>query len=93
MLAVTAAGTPPSALNWAALGYGSRGTGNVLGVDVESDMNYPVATAQAYGSRLTDYIHGTLHATSIGIVWVFCDPSFSSDECRQPASAPCPCPP
>jgi hypothetical protein len=63
----------------------------VLGVDVESDVNYSVATARAYGSRLATYIHGTLHAGSMGIVWDFCDPSFASDivgKCQRTLSAP-----
>ena len=61
----------------------------VLGVDVESDVNYPVATAQEYGNRLAEYIHGTLHAQSLGLVWVFCDPSFTSDivgKCQRTCS-------
>jgi hypothetical protein len=60
-------------------------------VDVESDVNYPVATAQTYGSRLAAYVHGTLHATSLGIVWVFCDPSFTSQfvgKCQRTLSSP-----
>ena len=63
----------------------------VLGVDVESDVNYSVSTAEAYGSRLAAYIHGTLNATSLGIDWVFCDPSFTSDivgKCQRTLSAP-----
>ncbi len=85
-----------------AAGYGHPVSGNrgyavtaspapVLGVDVESDVNYPVAAAQAYGSRLAAYIHGTLHATSLGIVWVFCDPSFTSQnvgKCQRTLSSP-----
>ena len=90
VLAVTAAGyghTPAVA----GVRLASASPAPVLGVDVESDVNYPVATAQTYGSRLTDYIHGSLHATSLGIVWVFCDPSFSSanvGKCQRTLSLP-----
>lgn len=60
-------------------------------MDVESDVNYSVSTAKAYGSRLAAYIHGTLNATSIGLVWVFCDPSFTSSnvgKCQRTLSSP-----
>ena len=63
----------------------------VLGVDVESDVNYSVSTAKAYGSRLAAYIHGTLDATSLGLIWVLCDPSFTSDivgKCQRTLSSP-----
>lgn len=55
----------------------------VLGVDVESDVNYPVATAEAYGRRVIGYIHNTLHANSIGLVWDFCDQSFTANVVRR----------
>ncbi len=90
LLAVTAAGyghAPPAA----AARSTTAPPAPVLGVDVESDVNYPVATAQAYGSRLAGYIHGTLHAQSLGIMWVFCDPSFTSDivgKCQRTLSSP-----
>ena len=90
VLAVTAAGyghTPAVAGTRLA----TASPAPVLGVDVESDVNYPVATGQAYGSRLVGYIHGTLHAQSLGIVWVFCDPSFTSDivgKCQRTLSSP-----
>lgn len=55
----------------------------VLGVDVESDVNYPVATAEAYGRRVIGYIHSGLHANSVGLVWDFCDPSFTANVVRR----------
>jgi hypothetical protein len=63
----------------------------VLGIDVESDVNYSVSTAKAYGSRLAGYIHGTLHATSLSLVWMLCDPSFTSNivgKCQRTLSSP-----
>ena len=87
VLAVTAAGyghTTTAATSHASVASSAP----VLGVDVESDVNYSVATARAYGSRLATYIHGSLHAGSMGIVWAFCDPSFASDIVGN-ASAPC----
>ena len=51
----------------------------ILGVDVESDVNYPVATAKAYGRRVVSYIRSGLHANSVGIIWDLCDPSFTSN--------------
>jgi hypothetical protein len=53
--------------------------GPVLGVDVESDVNYSVATAKTYGRRVVGYIHSGLHANSVGLVWDFCDPSFTAN--------------
>ncbi len=55
----------------------------VLGVDVESDVNYPVATAEAYGRRVIGYIHRGLHANSVGLVWDFCDRSFTANVVRR----------
>jgi hypothetical protein len=55
----------------------------VLGVDVESDVNYPVATAEAYGRRVIGYIHTGLHANSVGLVWDLCDPSFTANVVRR----------
>lgn len=65
--------------------------GPVLGVDVESDVNYSVATAETYGHRLVDYIRSGLHANSLGIIWDFCDPSFTSNrvgKCQRSLSSP-----
>jgi hypothetical protein len=90
VLAVTAAGyghPTTAAMNHVSVASSAP----VLGVDVESDVNYSVATAQAYGSRLAAYIHGTLHAQSLGIVWDFCAPSFTSDivgKCQRTLSSP-----
>ena len=92
LLAVTAAGYghPPRQVRvTAAVDAAIAPPAPVLGVDVESDVNYSVSTAKAYGSRLAAYIHGTLDATSLGIVWVFCDPSFTSTSSAN-ASGRCP---
>jgi hypothetical protein len=51
----------------------------VLGVDVESDVNYSVATAKTYGRRVVGYIRNGLHVNSVGIIWDLCDPSFTSN--------------
>ncbi len=88
VLAVTAAGyghATTAATNQVSVASSAP----VLGVDVESDVDYRVAGAQAFGSRLAAYIHSTLHAQSVGIVWDFCDPSAASEivgQCRQTLS-------
>jgi 4-amino-4-deoxy-L-arabinose transferase-like glycosyltransferase len=65
--------------------------GPVLGIDVEADGYYSVAKAQEYGRRLAAYIRDGLHANTIGIVWDFCDPSFTSSnvgKCQRTLSVP-----
>ena len=56
-----------------------RRTRPAIGVDVEADAYYSVAAARADGRRLTSYIRNDLYAQSLGVVWDFCDPSFTSD--------------
>jgi 4-amino-4-deoxy-L-arabinose transferase-like glycosyltransferase len=51
----------------------------ILGIDIQVDHDYPVATAAADGRRLIRYVHGTLHATSIGLDWDYCQADDSSD--------------
>jgi hypothetical protein len=58
-----------------------------VGVDVEADSNYPVATARKYGRVAVAYIHNTLHAQALGIVWDFCDSSFRSSAVRRCAAS------
>jgi 4-amino-4-deoxy-L-arabinose transferase-like glycosyltransferase len=65
--------------------------GPVLGIDVEADRSYSVAKAREYGRRLAAYIRNGLHANTMGIVWDFCDPSFTSGNvgnCQQTLSVP-----
>lgn len=67
-----------------------RLTRPALGVDVEADTYYSVAAARADGRKLTSYIRNDLYAQSLGIVWDFCDPSFTSNivsRCQQTLSS------
>ncbi len=65
--------------------------GPILGIDVEADGYYSIAKAQEYGRSLAAYIRDDLHANTMGIVWDFCDPSFTSNlvgKCRRTLSVP-----
>lgn len=55
----------------------------LVGVDVAADQDYTTKQTQKYGARLMPYIHGTLHAGAVSIVWDLCDPAFRSDIVRR----------
>jgi hypothetical protein len=60
-------------------------------VDVEADTNYSLAAARADGRVVVSYIHNSLYAGSLGIVWDFCDRSFTSNSvgtCQRTLSIP-----
>ncbi len=84
---------------WSSSGFNGTATvwkldpkpGPVLGIDVEADGYYSVAKAGEYGRRLAAYVRDGLHANTIGIVWDFCDPSFTSSnvgKCPRTLSVP-----
>lgn len=57
-----------------------------LGVDIQANTDFTLRQTLIYGKRLMPYVSRRLHATSVGIVWNLCDPSFTSDKvsrCKQ----------
>jgi 4-amino-4-deoxy-L-arabinose transferase-like glycosyltransferase len=85
---------------WSSSGFNGTATvwkldspkpGPALGIDIEADGSYSLAKAREYGRRLAAYIRNRLHANTMGIVWDFCDPSFTSSrvgKCQRTLSVP-----